>query len=194
MSVTLNSKIFFGWEPRPWIIQRVFTSPNCSITLSTKDKNGLHRCLVFELLGVNLGMFCRGLFRLSQLPTTLDKIIARQLISTVDLLNNICGFAHTSTLSRCDFAYTDIKPNNVLISLPKRRYTIDEISKEYPSPGLSEELFSSKEKITIPNSSVKLMRSEPFFPAIKEEDYPHIRIKLVGYCHGAYLGSSPLML
>jgi serine/threonine-protein kinase SRPK3 len=57
--------------------------------------NGKHSCLVFEVLGENLSTFCRRMFSRNQLPSTLDKMIARQLISVVDFLQNTCGFIHT---------------------------------------------------------------------------------------------------
>jgi serine/threonine-protein kinase SRPK3 len=57
--------------------------------------NGKHTCLVFELLGETLGMFCRRMFSRNQLPPVLDKIVTRQLISVVEFLQNTCGFIHT---------------------------------------------------------------------------------------------------
>jgi serine/threonine-protein kinase SRPK3 len=57
--------------------------------------NGTHTCLVFELLGENIGLFCRKLFSRNQLPPKLDKMVVRQLVSVLDFLHNVCGFAHT---------------------------------------------------------------------------------------------------
>ena len=37
--------------------------------------NGTHTCLVFELLGQNIGLFCRRLFSRNQLPPKLDKMV-----------------------------------------------------------------------------------------------------------------------
>jgi serine/threonine-protein kinase SRPK3 len=56
--------------------------------------NGTHSCLVFEVLGENIDTFRRRLFSRSQVPTILDKLITRQLLSVLDFLHNICGFIH----------------------------------------------------------------------------------------------------
>jgi serine/threonine-protein kinase SRPK3 len=80
-----------------------------------KGPNGEHSCLVLELLGENIGMFCRRMFSRNQLPPGLDKMVARQLISVIDYLH-ICGFVHTGTEP---FGYKYIFLIRVQISIPK---------------------------------------------------------------------------
>src|SRR5271154_2378588 len=56
-----------------------------------------HTCLVFEMLGENLRTFCRRFFPLNKLPSGLDKVVARQLISILEFLHDVCHFVHTGT-------------------------------------------------------------------------------------------------
>ena len=54
-----------------------------------------HTCLVLELLGESVKTFCRRFFPLNKLPPGLNKIVARQMISLLDFLHNVCQFVHS---------------------------------------------------------------------------------------------------
>ena len=69
-----------------------------------KDKNGLHRCLVFPCQGPNLYRLLREEYR-DGLPLDVVKRIGRQLLQALE-------FLHT----RCNMIHTDLKPENMLLS------------------------------------------------------------------------------
>ncbi|KIV89920.1 hypothetical protein, variant [Exophiala mesophila] len=67
--------------------------------------NGLHVCMVFEVLGENLlGLIKRWNHR--GIPTPLVKQITKQVLLGLDYLHRECGIIHT-----------DLKPENVLIEI-----------------------------------------------------------------------------
>ncbi|KAF9474361.1 kinase-like protein [Pholiota conissans] len=70
-----------------------------------KGPNGIHVCMVFEVLGENL----LGLIKRHQnkgVPMHLVKQIAKQILLGLDYMHRCCGVIHT-----------DLKPENVLISI-----------------------------------------------------------------------------
>ncbi|KAJ8508021.1 hypothetical protein ONZ45_g9672 [Pleurotus djamor] len=70
-----------------------------------KGPNGVHVCMVFEVLGENL----LGLIRRHQnkgVPMPLVKQIAKQVLLGLDYMHRCCGVIHT-----------DLKPENVLICI-----------------------------------------------------------------------------
>lgn len=70
-----------------------------------KGPNGTHVCMVFEVLGENL----LGLIKRHQnkgVPMHLVKQIAKQILLGLDYMHRCCGVIHT-----------DLKPENVLISI-----------------------------------------------------------------------------
>ncbi|KAK7679631.1 hypothetical protein QCA50_017343 [Cerrena zonata] len=70
-----------------------------------KGPNGTHVCMVFEVLGENL----LGLIKRHQnkgVPMHLCKQIAKQILLGLDYMHRCCGVIHT-----------DLKPENVLISI-----------------------------------------------------------------------------
>ncbi|ESK87129.1 cmgc srpk protein kinase [Moniliophthora roreri MCA 2997] len=70
-----------------------------------KGPNGIHVCMVFEVLGENL----LGLIKRHQtrgVPIPLVKQIAKQVLLGLDYMHRCCGVIHT-----------DLKPENVLISI-----------------------------------------------------------------------------
>ncbi|KAF5369300.1 hypothetical protein D9758_002673 [Tetrapyrgos nigripes] len=70
-----------------------------------KGPNGTHICMVFEVLGENL----LGLIKRHQnkgVPMNLVKQIAKQILLGLDYMHRCCGVIHT-----------DLKPENVLISI-----------------------------------------------------------------------------
>jgi serine/threonine-protein kinase SRPK3 len=159
--------------------------------------NGSHSCLVFELLGESLGMYCRRMFSRNQLPPVLDKMVARQLITVLDFLHNICGFVHAGMICWPMANFLDINIRNVLISLPAPRASVEKILEDYPrrwrqGPWGGDPPYgwfasaSSDDKTMIPGTSAHLMDSEPIClpETINVEDYPPLVVKLVGYGHG----------
>ncbi|KAF2153695.1 serine/threonine-protein kinase SRPK2 [Myriangium duriaei CBS 260.36] len=70
-----------------------------------KGPNGMHVCMVFEVLGENLlGLIKRWNHR--GIPMPLVKQIAKQVLLGLDYLHRECGIIHT-----------DLKPENVLIEI-----------------------------------------------------------------------------
>jgi serine/threonine-protein kinase SRPK3 len=70
-----------------------------------KGPNGVHVCMVFEVLGENLlGLIKRWNHR--GIPTPLVKQITKQVLLGLDYLHRECGIIHT-----------DLKPENVLIEI-----------------------------------------------------------------------------
>lgn len=80
-----------------------------------KGANGLHVCMVFEVLGENLlGLIKRWNHR--GIPMPLVKQITKQVLLGLDYLHRECGIIHT-----------DLKPENVLIEIGD----VEKIVKEY---------------------------------------------------------------
>lgn len=74
-------------------------------TFTHKGPNGVHVCMVFEVLGENLlGLIRR--YKHRGIPVVFVKQIAKQLLSALDFLHRMCGVIHT-----------DMKPENVLIEI-----------------------------------------------------------------------------
>jgi serine/threonine-protein kinase SRPK3 len=70
-----------------------------------KGPNGLHVCMIFEVMGENLlGLIKR--YEYKGIPTVLVKQITKQILLGLDYLHRECGVIHT-----------DIKPENVLIEI-----------------------------------------------------------------------------
>ena len=86
-----------------------------------KGPNGVHVCMVFEVLGENL----LGLIKRHQnkgVPMPLVKQIAKQILLGLDYMHRCCGVIHTghslSFLSySCPNSLSDLKPENVLICI-----------------------------------------------------------------------------
>ena len=66
--------------------------------------NGEHRCMVFEVMGVNMLTLIRN-YGMQGVPLPLVRRIAVQLLLALDFLHVQCGVIHT-----------DLKPENVLLS------------------------------------------------------------------------------
>lgn len=74
-------------------------------TFTHEGPNGVHVCMVFEVLGENLlGLIRR--YKHKGIPVVFVKQIAKQLLSALDFLHRKCGVIHT-----------DLKPENVLIEI-----------------------------------------------------------------------------
>lgn len=70
-----------------------------------KGPNGIHICMVFEVLGPNLLTLIRQ-YKLRGIPTPVVKRIAKQVLYGLDYLHRQCGIIHT-----------DLKPENILICI-----------------------------------------------------------------------------
>lgn len=70
--------------------------------------HGTHVCMVFEMMGQNLLSLIKY-FNYSGIPLDAVKVIARQLCEGLDYVHTACSLIHT-----------DLKPENVLICLPRR--------------------------------------------------------------------------
>lgn len=78
--------------------------------------NGKHFVMVFEILGVNLLEIMKR-YDYKGVPIPLVRRMAKQILIGLDYLHRICRIIHT-----------DLKPENVIISLTKEE--LDEISKK----------------------------------------------------------------
>ncbi|ODV87546.1 hypothetical protein CANARDRAFT_26934 [[Candida] arabinofermentans NRRL YB-2248] len=70
-----------------------------------QGENGIHICMVFEVLGENLLTLIRR-YQHKGLPVKFVKQIAKQMLLAVDFLHRQCGIIHT-----------DIKPENILLEI-----------------------------------------------------------------------------
>lgn len=68
-----------------------------------KGPNGVHVCMVFEVLGENLLSLIRR-YKHRGIPLPIVKRIAKQVLNGLDYMHRECGIIHT-----------DLKPENVLI-------------------------------------------------------------------------------
>lgn len=85
-----------------------------------KGPNGVHVCMVFEVLGENLlGLIKRWNHR--GIPTPLVKQITKQVLLGLDYLHRECGIIHT-----------DLKPENVLIEIGDVEQIVKTFVKEEP--------------------------------------------------------------
>jgi serine/threonine-protein kinase SRPK3 len=85
-----------------------------------KGPNGVHVCMVFEVLGENLlGLIKRWNHR--GIPMPLVKQITKQVLLGLDYLHRECGIIHT-----------DLKPENVLIEIGDVEQIVKTYVKEEP--------------------------------------------------------------
>lgn len=85
-----------------------------------KGPNGLHVCMVFEVLGENLlGLIKRWNHR--GIPMPLVKQITKQVLLGLDYLHRDCGIIHT-----------DLKPENVLIEIGDVEQIVKTFVKDEP--------------------------------------------------------------
>lgn len=87
-----------------------------------KGPNGVHVCMVFEVLGENLlGLIKRWNHR--GIPMPLVKQITKQVLLGLDYLHRECGIIHT-----------DLKPENVLIEIGDVEHIVKTFVKDEPKP------------------------------------------------------------
>ncbi|KAF8963317.1 kinase-like domain-containing protein [Flammula alnicola] len=110
------------------------------------DRHGPHLCLVFEALGAFKGsVYNPG----ANLPVAFVKDIARQLLLALDFLHRECRIVHT-----------DLKPDNILITLPNAEEAI-----QRHTTGVSE----SEALPAMPDSSPPVVLSRPIVPFSSDE-------------------------
>ena len=86
-----------------------------------KGPNGVHVCMVFEVLGENLlGLIKRWNHR--GIPIPLVKQITKQVLLGLDYLHRECGIIHT-----------DLKPENVLIEIGDVEQIVKTFVKDEPN-------------------------------------------------------------
>ena len=86
-----------------------------------KGPNGIHVCMVFEVLGENLlGLIKRWNHR--GIPMPLVKQITKQVLLGLDYLHRECGIIHT-----------DLKPENVLIEIGDVEQIVQAFVKDEPA-------------------------------------------------------------
>ena len=92
-----------------------------------KGPNGVHVCMVFEVLGENLlGLIKRWNHR--GIPMPLVKQITKQVLLGLDYLHRECGIIHT-----------DLKPENVLIEIGDVEQIVKTCVKDHPAKNGTED-------------------------------------------------------
>lgn len=103
-------------------------------TFTHQGPNGVHVCMVFEVLGENLlGLIRR--YKHRGIPVIFVKQIAKQLLSALDFLHRMCGVIHT-----------DLKPENVLIEIGDVEQIVRMVEAEEQQAKLQRKLLRTKSK------------------------------------------------
>lgn len=118
-------------------------------TFTHKGPNGVHVCMVFEVLGENLLSLIRR-YKHRGIPIVFVKQIAKQLLLALDFLHRTCGVIHT-----------DLKPENVLIEIGDVEQIVRLVEEEESHAKLQRKLLRTKSKtshITTPNVAMQKVR------------------------------------
>lgn len=103
-------------------------------TFTHQGPNGVHVCMVFEVLGENLlGLIRR--YKHRGIPVVFVKQIAKQLLSALDFLHRRCGVIHT-----------DLKPENVLIEIGDVEQIVKLVEEEEQHAKLQRKMLKTKSK------------------------------------------------
>lgn len=103
-------------------------------TFTHQGPNGVHVCMVFEVLGENLlGLIRR--YKHRGIPVVFVKQIAKQLLSALDFLHRMCGVIHT-----------DLKPENVLIEIGDVEQIVRMVEADEQKAKLQRKLLRTKSK------------------------------------------------
>lgn len=104
-------------------------------TFTHRGPNGVHVCMVFEVLGENLlGLIRR--YKHRGIPVVFVKQIAKQLLSALDFLHRMCGVIHT-----------DLKPENVLIEIGDVEQIVRLVEEEEQESKRQRKLERTKSKL-----------------------------------------------
>lgn len=110
-------------------------------TFTHQGPNGVHVCMVFEVLGENLlGLIRR--YKHRGIPVVFVKQIAKQLLACLDFLHRMCGVIHT-----------DLKPENVLIEIGDVEQIVRMVEEEEQQVKLQRKLLRTKSRSTAINSA-----------------------------------------
>lgn len=121
-------------------------------TFTHHGPNGIHVCMVFEVLGENLLVLIRR-YKHRGIPLVFVKQIVKQLLSALDFLHRLCGVIHT-----------DLKPENVLIEIGDVELIYRMVEAEEQEARLQHKLLRSKSK-TASNSYANLSPDTPTVPS-----------------------------
>ncbi|KAM9908443.1 hypothetical protein OXX79_000362 [Metschnikowia pulcherrima] len=106
-------------------------------TFTHKGPNGVHVCMVFEVLGENLlGLIRR--YKHRGIPVVFVKQIAKQLLSCLDFLHRMCGVIHT-----------DLKPENVLIEIGDVEQIVRMVEEEEQQVKLQRKMSRTKSRASL---------------------------------------------
>lgn len=118
-------------------------------TFTHQGPNGLHVCMVFEVLGENLlGLIRR--YKHRGIPIVFVKQIAKQLLSSLDFLHRMCGVIHT-----------DLKPENVLIEIGDVEQIVRMVEAEEQLIKLQRKLSRTKSKTAIQTADTPSLVNSP---------------------------------
>ncbi|CEL92443.1 unnamed protein product [Vitrella brassicaformis CCMP3155] len=87
-----------------------------------RGPNGVHVCMVFEVMGPNLLTLIKK-YNFKGIPIRLVRKIATHVLLGLDYLHRECGIIHT-----------DLKPENVLVSIPQLQLPVCRPRHAVPSP------------------------------------------------------------
>lgn len=93
-------------------------------TFTHEGPNGVHVCMVFEVLGENLLSLIRR-YKHKGIPVVFVKQIAKQLLLALDFLHR-----------KCEVIHTDLKPENVLIEIGDVELIVRMVEQEEHHAGL----------------------------------------------------------
>lgn len=173
-----------------------FTNPPVVMLLDhfyVRGPNGKHVCMVFEVLGANLLKAIKR-FDYLGLPINLVKKIIKQVLEGLKLLHEECGIIHT-----------DLKPENVLLSLSSGEMrsiseriettSIVDLSSSVEGMGIENiQISNSNANISISNSitptistSNSVLRSREFSLSMLDEDSSDLRVKIADLGNGCWV-------
>lgn len=135
-------------------------------TFSHEGPNGVHVCMVFEVLGENLlGLIRR--YKHKGIPIVFVKQIAKQLLSALDFLHRKCGVIHT-----------DIKPENVLIEIGDVEQIVRLVEQEEQKAKLQRKLLRTKSQLGVSTQSNSTpSTSAQNTPQLKQADTPVEKVR-----------------
>lgn len=115
-------------------------------TFTHQGPNGVHVCMVFEVLGENLLSLIRR-YKHRGIPVVFVKQIAKQLLLALDFLHRTCGVIHT-----------DLKPENILIELGDVEQIVRLVEEEESHAKLQRKLLRTKSKTLVPTANVAMQK------------------------------------